>query len=157
MAATTLSLVSVGLAVAAAGISTYSSIQQSHAAEKAADYNAAVQRNQASAANAEATAEAARSKDRTKRLMAAQRAQFAKSGGALSGSALDVLYDSALQAELDTQTIQYRGAKQANAYLDASRLHEMQARNVRGSRGMMIAGSVLGGLGQAAGTYRSGQ
>lgn len=155
MAATTLTLVSVGLAVAAAGVSTYSAIQQSQAAEDAANYNAAVQRNQASAANAEATAEAAKSRDRTKRLLAAQRAQFAKSGGSLSGSALDVLYDSALQSELNTQTIQYRGARQATTYLDASRLHSMQAANARGSRGLVATGTILGGLGQAAGTYRS--
>lgn len=155
MAATTLTLVSVGLALAAAGISTYSSIQQSQAAEKSASYNEAVQRNQAAAAHAEANAEALRSRDRTKRLIAAQRTQFAKSGGSLSGSALDVLYDSALQSELDTSTLRYRGARQAGVYTDAARLHGMQAANARDSRGMMVAGTILGGLGQAAGTYRS--
>lgn len=157
IATSTLAIIGTAVAVIGAGVSTYSAVEQSAAAEKAAGYNAAVQRNAAATAHAEATAEAIRSRDRSRRLIASQRAQFAKSGGSLSGSALDALYDTSVQAEADAMSIEYRGAVSAGTSSSMSKLYSMQAANAKNSRGPMIAGTVLGGLGQATGTYMSGR
>lgn len=157
MAAATLSLVAAGLAIAGAAMGTYSAIQKSNAEENAAEYNRAMASQQAGIASAEAEADAKRADNRTRRLVASQRAQFAKNGGSLSGSALDVLFDTALQGELDSATIRYKGARAANEQMNAANLYKMQARSIKKERTMVIAGSILGGLGNSAGAAAGGR
>lgn len=143
--------ITIGLLAASAAVSTYAAVESSAAQEESAKYNAAIQNNAASAAAAEAAAEAARSKNRARRLVASQRTQFAKSGGALSGSALDVLYDTALQAQMDQDAILYRGNRRASDSLDTANLYRRKASSVASQRGLTIGGTLLGGLSGAAG------
>ncbi len=57
--------------------------------------------------------QAERQQDKVRRVMGAARVAVNKSGIAMSGSPLDVLADSAMQAELDRQAILRQGAAQA--------------------------------------------
>ena len=153
IASSTVIIAGLVVALVGAGISAYSAVQQADAAETAAKFNEKVARNNAAAQAAQGATEAARARNRARRLIAAQRTQFAKSGGTLSGSAVDVLYDTAIQAEGDALSIEYRGAVGGGASSAEARLQAMMASNARASAGPAVAGSILGGVGSAAGSY----
>lgn len=155
IATSTIAITGAVLAIVAAGISAYSAVEQASAAEDAAKYNATVARNNAAAAAAQSSVEAGRARNRSRRLIAAQKTQFAKSGGTLSGSAIDVLYDTAIQAETDALSIEYRGAIGGNNHTAESRLQSMMAKNAKASVAPAVTGSILGGLSGAAGSYSS--
>jgi len=53
--------------------------------------------------------EADRIRDRNRRLKGAQRAKYAKAGVQLEGTPMDVIYDSAIQGELDALSVEYVG------------------------------------------------
>ena len=110
-----MSFVETALAVASTAASVIGSLQQGQSAKAAANYNARVAENNAIAARQAAAAEAARERDRALRLTGAQRAAYAKGGVTMSGSALDVIGDTAAQAELDALTILYGGEARARA------------------------------------------
>jgi hypothetical protein len=98
----------VGL-VAAGAIGAVGSIQAAGAAKaqgRAAQQAANIE---ASTAMQQANAEAAAVRDRNKRITASQRTAFLKSGVTLDGTAGDVIYDSAVQGELDALNVMYRG------------------------------------------------
>jgi hypothetical protein len=94
------------LAGAAAVMSAIGSVQAGQAQRKMANYNARV-------AEDTARSQGERQQDQVRRQMASARVAIGKSGVAVSGSPLDVLADSAAQAELDHQTILRQGAAQA--------------------------------------------
>ena len=145
MAVATTTAIALGIAAVSAGLGAYSSIQQGQAAKSAAEYNAAVARNNAAASQTQASEEAARSRSRTRRALSSQRAQFAKSGAMVSGSALDVLYDSSIQGEMDALSIEYRGAVEANRYMAQAGLNRMEGRSASQAGYLQGAGSILGG------------
>jgi hypothetical protein len=79
---------------------------------------AGIQQSQAAKANAEiieqqAGYEEARQRERARRVIAQGRAAVGKSGGVVSGSALDVLAGSAEDAELDALAIRWSGGQRA--------------------------------------------
>jgi len=67
---------------------------------------------------------------RSRRLAGAQRARFAAAGIDLSGSAVDVQYDSAVQFEVDALTSIYQGFVKAASLRTAANSVRMQGRNV---------------------------
>lgn len=98
--------IAAAAAIASTVMSAVGQIQSGQAQKKMADYNART---------AEDTAryQAERQQDRVRRLMAGARVAVNKSGVTMSGSPLDVLSDSAVQAELDHQAILRQGTAQA--------------------------------------------
>ena len=109
----------MGIETALSAIGTVASVvgsfSQGQSAKAASRYNAQIAENNAIAARQAAAAEAARERDRTMRLLGAQRAAYGKGGVQMSGSALDVAGDTAAQAELDALTILYGGEARARA------------------------------------------
>lgn len=150
---TTAIVISAVTAALSASIGAYSAIASAEAQASAEEYNAKIAANNAAAAHRESMEEAARSRAHSRRVIAAQRAQMAKSGGAISGSALDVLGDSAIQAELDALSIQYRGAVSSTRERNQADLSRRAAKNLRSSKGYTIGASVLGAANQGLGTY----
>jgi hypothetical protein len=93
--------------------------------------------------NAEAAEQAARydedrSRDRARRLLAAQRVGYAKGGVLLAGTPADVQADTAAEAELDALAIRYGGASRAGAF-------RAQGRE-----------ALIGGIGAAGGALLTG-
>lgn len=155
IATTTLAIVGASLAIIGAGVGAYSSVQQAEASATAAKYNEAVAKNNAAMAHAQSKIDAGNARNRSRRLIAAQRTQFAKSGGSLSGSAIDVLYDTAIQSEQDALSIEYKGAVAGSNYSAEGRLQRMLATNASKSIGPMVAGSILSGAAGATTSYAS--
>lgn len=106
----TLGAVGVAAAVAGAGMSMMSSMQQGAAAQKQAAYNAALAERQADATRQAAAIEEQRQRDRTSSLLSTQRAAIGASGIDLEGSPLTVMEDTAAGAELDALMIRHSGS-----------------------------------------------
>jgi hypothetical protein len=152
---TTTALIIAGVTAAvSAGVGAYTSVQAAEAQAKASEYNAKVAENNATMAAQQGREEYTRAKLRSRRIIAAQRAQLAKSGLSISGSALDVLGDTAVQAELDALSAMYRTQVSANQEINESKLRRSEAANARGSKKWAITSSILGatssGLGIAS-------
>jgi len=130
-----------------AGVTT--SVVQMQAQDDQAKNNAAIQRGQALQAQQEAAYAAAQIRRRNLQVLGSQRAQVAKSGLEISGSATDVINDSAVQGEMDAMAALYSGKTQ-------SALAMSRANNFEASRGDIAAAGYLGvgnSLIGAAGTY----
>ena len=149
--------------VAGLGFQAYSSMQQSAAAQDSADYNAAVQRNNAQLAEYQAQDAVTRGDKATEdhmrkvaQLKGSQKASMAARGLDLSeGSALNILTDTDLFGEIDANTIQTNAAREAWGYraqgsnsTAQANLYKMQADNQNPL--MAGAGTLLAGAGSVA-------
>ena len=145
--------VALALSLAGSAFGAYGQIQQGKAAKRAADYNAAIQRNQAIAAKQKAEFDA----DRQRQVAAAQRAQaragFAKGGVVMEGPPLLVLESSAEQAELDAQAILYGGDVQATGYEAQANLSEMEGASAKKAGYIGAGTTLLTGAGKAGSLY----
>lgn len=143
------------IAIAATAASTYAAYESQRQASKgrqrAAEYNAAVARNEVISARQQAMFRADRIRERNRRVLASQRAALARSGVSLSGSAADLAYDSAIQGELDALATIYVGETEARRQEGSATLLDATARNERRSRGYSAFGTAMQGAGSIAG------
>lgn len=153
MAVATSTAIAIGAAVLSASLGSYAAISSAQAQESAANYNKKVAENDALARQQQQQVEAARSRDRSRRVIAAQRTAMAKSGGSMSGSNIDVLYDTSLQASQDIQAINYRGTIEANRSLSAAGLYGLTAANASAAGTMGAVGSIVGGIASGSSIY----
>ena len=151
---TIVSVVSTAFSAIGALASANAKSNQATAQAQAADYNAAVDKNNATNA-LQVSAENASERQRQNSLhLASQRAAIAQSGTGMDGSNLDVLGQSAQNLELDALNVRYGGLLNAKGYNDRSALGSQQASAYRTaaddatSAGYIgAAASVLGGTG----------
>lgn len=156
-------LMAVGTAVSA-----YGTIQQGKAQKAQADFEAqqAALNARRAVGNANAEAEA---NDREQRFMeqgrkstlAAQRAAVAASGLQISGSALDVMTDADLNAELQKADSRFISrVKQTNLLNQSQDLYAESGMLIRAGRSarknanISAAGTLISGAGQAASAYK---
>jgi len=140
-------------ALAGAGVGAYSAVQAGQAQKASADFNAKVASNNASAQAQQAQADAARISDRNRRAVAAQRAEFLKSGGSYSGSADDLLLDSSTQGELDIASRIYTGQIGAGAQSADAALNKFRGSTAMDAAGLSATGTALSGLSTATNYY----
>jgi hypothetical protein len=107
MSAATAGTVASGIGFAGTALSALGAIQSGNAQARAAEYNAAAIQQQA------ASNEASIRRNAT-RVRQAQEAAVGASGIELSGSPLEVIADSAANAELDALTVRYGGDVRAS-------------------------------------------
>lgn len=117
---TTLAIMAVVSTVASVAGSVMSGMQaqsaakaQAAMAQQAADVNAQNSERLAERARQEAQANEDRQREKTRQMLATQRAAVGSSGVQLEGSPLEVLAYNAGQQELDALSIRYEGQKQA--------------------------------------------
>lgn len=157
-------IAAISAAVAAAGsiaggvMSVISSKQQGEAAKQAAEYNAAVAKNDAIAAQNAAAYEARQIRRKNLLRLGAQRADIAKSGVSLdAGSSFDdVMFDSAVQGELEAQAALYTGTLRSRAQGAQAAMSLYEGRQARRAAGIGMASGIIGGIGglaQAGGMY----
>jgi hypothetical protein len=137
-------------------ISAVSQISQAQQAKNAANYNAQIAEQQATAARQTASANADRQRRSAERQLGSMQAGYSASGVSSSeGSALDILSQSARDAELDYQTILHGGEMQARGYQNTANLERSRASNAMSSGYMSAAGTLIGGAGKAYGGLTS--
>ena len=122
----------IGMAIGVAG-----SLVKGSAEAKAAKANAAISRQDAQIALEDAAAQERQTRIETKRLISAQRAAAGASGSALSGSALLLMSDAAVEGELEAMGIRRRGELVAGRHLQQAAAFKSQARSA-------VIGGVLG-------------
>lgn len=158
-----------GLMAAGTAASAYGTIQQGRAQRREADYNAKVEENNAISAGyaaiqeQEAAArEANQIRDTRLRALSTQRSAAAHAGLAISGSVIDVMGDSALEAEKEIQMSLYRGrvssynqGQQASNLRTRAKLTRMAGRNASRSATLQGVGTLIGGVGSAGAGYAS--
>lgn len=142
--------------VAGMALSAYGAIQQGNAQKAAAQYNAALNERNATVATQQATAEANRIRVAASRAQGAMMAAFGASGLSIDGSAIDALGDSAAQAQLDIETVKYRGKLEAMGYHSSAELDRMQGKTAQEQSQLRAASEILTGIGRAGATYAAG-
>ena len=139
------------MVIGATAFKAIGAISSGNAAGQAGDYNAQVNERNAAIVRSQAAMAAGQQERSGYKKLGAMRAAYGASGvSGTDGSALDVLADSASQAELDRQNILYRGDLQAMGYSDQAALDRFGAKNARRKGYMDAAGIIMGGAGQMA-------
>lgn len=126
----------LGSAVSAAG-----SIAQGNAQAQAAEYNAAVHKNNAIAENRAAAYEASATQRRVEGIVSSQRAAYGKAG-VVGGTPLAVQSGTAREGAMDVLATLYSGTMAGNRETAAANLSEMEASSAR-IGGFLGAGSTL--------------
>lgn len=149
---TTAAIIAAVAAVAGATMSAVAAKQQGEAQEQAAKYNAAVAENDAIAAQNAAAYEARQIRRKNLLRLGAQRADVAKSGVSLdAGSSFDdVMFDSAVQGELEAQAALYTGMVRSQAQGAQAAMSLYEGRQAKRAAGIGMASAAVGGLGGVA-------
>lgn len=151
------------LTVVSGAFSAIGAIQQANAAQASAEYNAKVaERNRVIAdqnrqlAIQTAEIDASDKRRENARTLSTIRAAYGKSGLEMAGSPLDVMEDSALELELDTQRIAYEGrargregAIQMQEFSERATLSRMEGRSAKSAGILSAFGYLAGSAGTA--------
>jgi hypothetical protein len=119
----------VTMSILSTAFSVVGAISQGRQEKNAAEYNAAVARNNAIAARQQAAANAEAQGREARRRIGSARAGYGASGVALEGSPLDIIEQSALEAELDRQNILYAGDLKASGFESTATLEESRGKS----------------------------
>ena len=85
---------------------------------------------------------------KVKKALGAGRAAYSASGVTMSGSAMDVMRESAVEGERDRLTILYNAKVRSETMRDQAQIARYRGRAARQAAGYSAAGSVLSGAGQ---------
>lgn len=129
------------------GLGVFSAVSAGSQAKDAAEFNAAVSRNNAISAQQQAASEAKQISRRNRLLRSSRIARFAASGVELSGSVNDVMFDSDIQEEMDRRSALYRGELRSNAASSQAALFDTQASSATMNSALNASGTFLGGVG----------
>lgn len=135
--------------VAAVGV--VSSLSQAQQQKSAAKYNEKLAENQAVGARQEAAAAADRQQRQSAKTIGTMQASYAASGVSTEGSPLEVLEESARNAELDRLTILWNGEGRAQGYQNTAELERSRGKNAMASGYLSAAGSVMKGFAMSGG------
>jgi hypothetical protein len=71
----------------------------------------------------------------------------------IDDSAADVIYDTAIQGELEAQSVLYGGAQAAAYNRSRGNIARLEGKNAKSASRIQAGATVIGGLGNAASTY----
>lgn len=130
------------LMTAATGMQALGAVQEGRAGRKAAERNAQIAERNATITRQQANADALAQQKEARKKLGAIRAGYGASGLTMEGSPLDILEESASNAELDRRTILYKGELRALGYEDEAALERMRGKQSETS-GYLRAGTAL--------------
>lgn len=137
------------LTVASTALQALGAISQGAAAKSAASYNAQLAEREAATARDTAAYEEQKSRDQARKVLGAQRSAFSKAGVTLEGTPLEVLAETAAEAEADALMIRRAGSI-AEARSLAEAAQQRMAGRAAMTKGIMSAGGRLLGGGAKA-------
>lgn len=147
----TLSILGTVATIGGGVVGAIGAISNANAQAGADRYNAQVAQQNAIAAQQQAEQNAIIQQQTAAKQIGAQIAGYGGSGVVSGeGSALDVLSNSVSSAELDRQTILYKGKLQSLGYQDESQLDEARAGNAQTQGFESAFGTILGTAGKIA-------
>lgn len=145
--------------VISAGMSAVSAISGASQQKSAAKYNQKVAENQAISARQEAAANADMQRRKSAKTIGSMQAAYGASGVTSEGSPIEVLEESARNAELDRLSILWSGETRAMGYEATAKLEKNRASNAMASGLLSAAGSAVKGFAsvyQPSGVAESG-
>jgi hypothetical protein len=135
--------------VGSTALSAVGSLQQGMATATALEHNAAVADQEAANERMKSDFEARQQRRRVRRLMGSQRAAYGRSGVTASGTPLDVLADTAGEAELERLVILRNGEVAAIGF-------ENKAAGLRSQAGAARTAGIIGAAATIAGGAYAG-
>jgi hypothetical protein len=148
---------SVVLTAIGTSISVYSAVAAGENAKETADYNAEMQRRAADDALQRGSIDAAEHRAKVRKMISSQVAAFGAGGiETSSGSALDVMTETAGMGELDALRIVNNSQRAAAGLKVQADLEEFKGRSAQSAGYLNATGTAIGGLGSMAGTYGKG-
>lgn len=138
------------VAIAAAVVSAVGALSQAASARSAAKYNASVAERNGVVARQQAAANEDAQRRHAYRALGRIRAGYGAAGVTVEGSPLEVLEDSAAEAELDALNIRYKGELTAMGYQSEAELQRARGKAAM-TAGIFKAGTAL--LGGASAYY----
>ena len=145
----------VALLAASAAVGVASKISDAHAQEAAADADARVADQNQAIATEQANAREEAQRRQGTQILGRQTAAAAQSGIDISsGSSLDAARQSAVNLELDAQTIRYNGLMQGFSFQRQAGFDRARSANIAAGLPLGIASSVLGAANQYYGMTR---
>lgn len=140
--------------MAGSAISAMGAISQANAQQAASSYNATIKEREAGLATEQATQDVQQVRWAAKRAEGSLLAGYGASGVTTdTGSPLDVLANSASQAKLDEETVLFKGKLKAMGLNAGAELDRTAGKTAKQQGPLNAASYLLGGAGQAAGTY----
>jgi hypothetical protein len=136
--------------VAGTGVAVAGQVQAGKAADKAAKATAQAENANAKAAQDAAALEAGQVRRRNLLRLGSNRANAGKSGVLIDDSAADVIYDSAIQGELEALSTLYSGASQASYYKSRGSIARLEGANAKSASRIGAASTLIGGVGATA-------
>jgi len=136
------------------GMEVYGQIQAGRAAEKTAEYNAALARRDADIEKQRAEFEEAQHRRRVGRFKGRQQALFAKAGVQLEGSPLLVMEETAAEAELEALAIRRGGEIKASRFMAEAGLRQYTGKQKKRTAYIRAGASLLTGAGETYLMYR---
>ena len=147
-------MIAAGSAAAATTVSAVGAIRQGQAASNAANFNAALAKQNADTADSQSIAASeAQQRDAQKKIGSAMAAYGASGVQMADGSPADVLGDSARMATLDNETLKYNYKLRGLGYMAQAGLDTANAENSRTASYFNAAGSMLSGGSKVAGYF----
>lgn len=159
----------MAMGLLSAGIGAMGAIQEGQARAEAANYQAQVQENNAQIAEFKARDAIVRGNEEQKKQRQYTASVSAKQRVAMAANNVDVTYGSALDAAVDTAMLGELDALtiQSNSYREAydhkisatneragAELSRMEAKNAQTAGFLSAAGTLVGGIGNAYGSYK---
>ena len=146
-----LTAVSAGASLIGTAVSATGQVQAGQQQQQAYDYNAQVQRQNATIATQEAQGQAKIDKTQTERNLGAIAAAYGGAGiDPTQGSPLMVMADQAATGELNRQLDLYRGSVQATSSTNQANLLTYQGAAARTAGNTAAAGTILSGVARVA-------
>jgi hypothetical protein len=148
---TTLGYAAIAATVAAGGYTAYAQNEQGKYQAKVAKNNALTMSRMAQAATEKGTRDEQRLRLQIAHQRSGQRAAFGASGREITGSASDILADTAMMGELDALTLRYNAGLEAygyetesNNFMAQSKLDKMSGKQAATGTLLTTAASVAG-------------
>lgn len=136
-------------------VGAVSAVSQAQQQKSAAKYNEKVANQQAQSARDVAAANADAQRRRSAKTIGSMQAQYGASGVTSEGSPLDILEQSARDAEMDYQNILYGGELSALGHQNTAALEKSRGKNAMASGYLSAAGSLFSAAGRSAGASGS--
>ena len=141
--------------LAGTAVSAVGAISQANAQQASHEYNARLNERSAVIAHQQANAEVEQIRRQSEKVQGTLQASFGASG-LTDGNAVDVLAESASQAQLDIETVKYRSNLKVMGYHDSATLDRMAGKTSEEQGYLRSASEVLTGVGRAGASYAAG-
>lgn len=153
IATSTALLIAAGATLVGGGVAAYSSYQSGQATKRLMNYNAELANQDAMVRERDGRILANAQRLQNQRLLARQRALYAKGGVDMTGTPLLVQAEQAGQLEMAALEVERQGSIEAGRFRQQAVLDRMQGKAAARAGSLNAVGTILQGSGQAFGYY----